>query len=642
MALLRQFYTNFTSGELSPLLSSRIDTEAYSNGAKTIRNCRIRAQGGATRRPGSSYLQTLSNIPYQMERYIYDEDEAYILLFSNTRLDIVDLADTSTILETITSCPWTTNEIGKIVVSQSGDKMIIVNTAFSMRELTRLSATDFDLSEYTFYENDGIRFTSYYKFAAASTTITFSSTSAGSRTVTASADAFTANMVNTYLRLVDTSSNIRFAKITAYTSATQVTATLNTALANAVVTDWQEEVFSAKRGYARTVLFHDQRLVFGGSLELPNYLFLSKVGEFTDFEVGTSLDDEGMQVQIAENQVSEIKALASLRHLTIFTSEQELYVPTTENRPLTPSTITVKKQTSFGSGNVQPVEFDGAVVYLTKSKGAVREFIYSDISQAYNSDALTILSTDLIGTPNAIEAQREASDQVEGYLFIVNSDGHMPVFMSIRKENLQGWVRYETNGSYKNIVNVNREIYMVVERTVNSGTVTYLEKMDNTRFLDASVNKVSGSATTSYQIAHMPNTTVHVRSGNYSLGSYTTDGSGNLTLSSAVTSCEIGMNFTPQITTLPPEFQLEDGVSVGQKRRIVRAVLDLYETLNVKAKGTTILIRSVIDDFSQEPSKLTTRKEVYLLGWSKDGTVTITSDDPLPMSINGILLEVEI
>ena len=32
MALLRQFYTNFTSGELSPLLSSRIDTEAYKNG----------------------------------------------------------------------------------------------------------------------------------------------------------------------------------------------------------------------------------------------------------------------------------------------------------------------------------------------------------------------------------------------------------------------------------------------------------------------------------------------------------------------------------------------------------------------------------------------------------------------------------
>ena len=62
MALLRQFYTNFTSGELSPLLSSRIDSEAYKNGGKTLTNVRLRAQGGVTRRPGLRYLQTLTNV----------------------------------------------------------------------------------------------------------------------------------------------------------------------------------------------------------------------------------------------------------------------------------------------------------------------------------------------------------------------------------------------------------------------------------------------------------------------------------------------------------------------------------------------------------------------------------------------------
>ena len=70
MALLRQFYTNFTSGELSPLLSSRIDAQAYKNGADKLRNVRLRAQGGITRRPGFRYLQTLSNIAYQSEPYI--------------------------------------------------------------------------------------------------------------------------------------------------------------------------------------------------------------------------------------------------------------------------------------------------------------------------------------------------------------------------------------------------------------------------------------------------------------------------------------------------------------------------------------------------------------------------------------------
>ena len=35
-------------------------------------------------------------------------------------------------------------------------------------------------------------------------------------------------------------------------------------------------------------------------------------------------------------------------------------------------------------------------------------------------------------------------------------------------------------------------------------------------------------------------------------------------------------------------------------------------------------------------------KGIYLLGWSKDGTVEITSDEPLLLTLNGILLEVEI
>ena len=88
MALLRQYYTNFSSGELSHLLSSRIDSEAYRNGANQLRNVRIRAQGGVTRRPGLRYLQTLSNIAYQAEPFVYDEDEAYIIPVSYTHLTL--------------------------------------------------------------------------------------------------------------------------------------------------------------------------------------------------------------------------------------------------------------------------------------------------------------------------------------------------------------------------------------------------------------------------------------------------------------------------------------------------------------------------------------------------------------------------
>ena len=143
MALLRQFYTNFTAGELSPLLSSRIDSDAYKNGVKTLRNFRIRSQGGITRRPGLQYLQTLSNVAYQSEPYVYDEDEAYIILFSNTKAEIVDVSSPTSIAQTITSCPWTTAMIGELKVAQSGDTMIIVHPDMPMQKLTRTAVDTF-------------------------------------------------------------------------------------------------------------------------------------------------------------------------------------------------------------------------------------------------------------------------------------------------------------------------------------------------------------------------------------------------------------------------------------------------------------------------------------------------------------------
>ena len=61
-------------------------------------------------------------------------------------------------------------------------------------------------------------------------------------------------------------------------------------------------------------------------------------------------------------------------------------------------------------------------------------------------------------------------------------------------------------------------------------------------------------------------------------------------------------------------------------------------------------IDDLIQEWTPEPllaalpstNALTTRKEIYFLGWSDDGKVTISSDEPLPLGLNGILLEVEV
>ena len=797
MTVLRKYYTNFTSGEISPLLSSRVDSDAYRNGAKKLSNVRIRAQGGVIKRPGMKYLQTISSYTFadplknsQMESFVYDEDEAYIMLFSsnlqsnNGVLNFIDVSTPNSKTEVISNTTkWQTAQVGQLKVAQSRDTMFVVHPDKQMQVVTRTAADTFTVTDFAFDTSAGMSYQPYHKFAGSAVTLTPSGTS-GSVTLTASSSVFVAGHDDTYIRLVDSAGTVRHALITAYTSGTAVTATLSDAITNTdAITNWSEQVFSSVRGYARTVQFHDQRLIFGGSRDLPNYIFTSKSGIFTNFDVGTGLDDESIQVQIAESQVSEIKALQSGQHLSIFTSEQELYIPTTENKPLTPSTVTIKKQTTYGSGEVEPVYFDGATVFLTKSKGTIREFLFSDLSQNYKSDSITILSPELVGTPQRLCGQDDAENHVESYLYSVdqsgtsdkNRKGDLAVFMSIRKEKLNGWSKYETRGEIKDIINVNRKIYAKVERQVgqagliisfpatnddwtvgsvlsintgignafdgyqmetftcigsgtpgpgeylkganldgadgtkynlataiqaspnfdtqlflgssgnwnnqtmsisryavppenvyslvNTGSTgtfanqigwstfsnhyhlqTSIEVFDDDYWFDFSKKLTNGSPQTSWAISVSGGNNYikwHARSGNTYLGEFAPI-NGSITLPSAQTEIEVGLDFKPEITTLAPEENLEDGVTVGEKRRFVRAILDVKDTLSIKAGNTDIIKRNISDDLSTAPTPTTARKTVHLLGWTDEGTLEVTQTDPISFGLNGIVTEIEV
>ena len=51
--------TNFTSGEISPLLEARVDLTQYANGCKTLENFLVHPQGGIYRRGGTKYIASV-------------------------------------------------------------------------------------------------------------------------------------------------------------------------------------------------------------------------------------------------------------------------------------------------------------------------------------------------------------------------------------------------------------------------------------------------------------------------------------------------------------------------------------------------------------------------------------------------------
>lgn len=80
--------TNFTGGELSPALYSRVDTEKYQNGAKTLENMIVVSTGGAKKRAGSKFVwySAVSGARSRLVPFSYNAEQNYVLEFSVNKI----------------------------------------------------------------------------------------------------------------------------------------------------------------------------------------------------------------------------------------------------------------------------------------------------------------------------------------------------------------------------------------------------------------------------------------------------------------------------------------------------------------------------------------------------------------------------
>jgi len=719
--------TNFSSGEVDPLLDMRHDTGAYMNGARKLRNVALLNQGGVARRAGTTHLNTLTArtrlIPFE-----FSSTERYLFAFSNTRLDIYD--PNGSLITSLTGCPWTTSILFSMTYTQAADVMIICHQTMPMQKIVRTSSTTFTRSalEFTQGVNGEQIFQPYYKFADDAVTLKASASTGSGVTITASAAHFTADYVGLRLRWFGVE-----ILITGYTSSTVLTGTIKGTLeanydidpfrskdgsttvevthaqhglatgasvtisgangfagittanlngartitvindnkytfvaggaatssvdgggpnvkfsgANLPTRNWDEPSFSVVAGYAGACTFHESRLWLGGSLSQPDALWASKINQFFNFDVGEGLDNESIQVTIGSDDISNVKHLVSNRHLQIFTSTSEFYVPRNQNTTVTAGNITINRQTPYGCADIPPHPFDGATVYVQATLKAVREFIYTDTEQAYNSAALTILSDHLVRSPFDMAVSYGTSKRAEQYLLLVNDDGTMAVFHSARAEKLAGWTLWSTEhpsgiAKFDSVATIGDKIYVSVLR----GTSYYLEQFAADHLdlsLDCAHSYTSGSAQTVWTVNSIyQGRVVSVVSNNYYLGDFTVNGSNQITLNDAVTDITIGFNYSVEVETLPVHIQLPQGVYTGRPKRIARVILGLNSTLAVSISGNRLIIRQVTDDFSLQPTAVTGKREFFLLGFNRDATVVITQSEPLPMRLLGLAMEVSV
>ena len=85
--------TNFTAGELSPLLDGRVDIAKYSNGCKQLQNMIPLVQGCATRRAGTQFISTVKDSATKswLATFVFNYQQAFVLEFGVNYIIIVRL-----------------------------------------------------------------------------------------------------------------------------------------------------------------------------------------------------------------------------------------------------------------------------------------------------------------------------------------------------------------------------------------------------------------------------------------------------------------------------------------------------------------------------------------------------------------------
>ena len=726
MSRVVRIQTNFSSGEIDPLLRSRIDLEQYYNALETAQNVFVLPQGGVKRRDGLKFIAQLPAAAHpqagvRLIPFEFNASDTYMLCLTAGRIYIFRGGALVTNIngtgnDYIAATAITGAMLTKIRHAQSADTMLLVHEDLPPQKLMRgashstwtLSALTFTHPpRYAFAINtnnppgtltpdatvESVTVTAASNIfhegrtgtaqAGASITITLDASAlahndiyigstieitggtgsgqtriisdyVGSSKVATVSENWTTNPdatstfsvtghVGQYINNIKSYGRLRIVAIESVTKA-QCFAEIGLFGTDAIASgDYEiehgyEDAWSADRGYPVSCSFHEGRLFFAGSKSLPTTFWGSVVNNFFDFELGESLDDQSVSASITTESLNAIVDIHSGRDLQIFTTAAEFFIPQSDLNPITPSNLAVKVGTRNGAKPGVPVAgLDSGTIYVQRLGKSLNELIFTDTSLSYTTAAVSLLSGHLLKSPTDMAIRRATSTEEADRLFIVNgTDGSMTCYSLLRSQSVIAPSSITTDGEFVAVGVDLDTIYAVVKRTINGVVVYYVELFDSTLHTDSAVFSASASATGA--AAHLEGEVLDVLCDGVVMGQETV-ASGSVTFDRASTAnYEIGLPISMTVKTMPVEPRLAGGNLKGFKKRILEVNAEVFESQAMSVNGQLVAFRSFGSSaLDVAVPKYTGVKTVGpLLGFDKEGTITVSQTAPLDLTLLAI------
>tara|TARA_Y100001938_G_C8096906_1_gene438735 strand:- start:128 stop:2611 length:2484 start_codon:yes stop_codon:yes gene_type:complete len=425
----------------------------------------------------------------------------------------------------------------------------------------------------------------------------------------------------------------------------------NTLVGKLEATDeWSLGAFSDTTGYPSAVCFFEERLVYAGTTNQPQTVFFSESGGFDQFADGAD-DGDAMIYSIASSQVNKIRYLSPGRVLIIGTSAAEFAAQgSSANEPITPTSINIKRQTTYGTATVSPVQTGNVVLFLQRAQRKIRELVYNFDVDGYIAPDMTLLAEDI--TSGGI-VDMDIQQEPDNVLWCCRADGALLGMTYRREENVVAWHKHDLGGSgaAESVAVIpgdldEDQVWILTKRTINSVTRRYVEyikaqefgAVTDAFFVDSGLTYSGGATTSITGLDHLEGASVAILADGSTHPNKTVS-SGAITLERSSTKVHVGLPYSSTLRTMRVEGGSVDGSSQGKIKRIHDVTVRLHNTVGAKVGPSStdldlIPFRSSADEMDTALDLFTGDKDIeFKDGYTTDGHITVVQDQPLPMTI---------
>ena len=408
--------------------------------------------------------------------------------------------------------------------------------------------------------------------------------------------------------------------------------------------------------YPGAVAYFQQRRVFAGTNNRPQFVWMTRPGTETDMSYTLpSQADNRIKFRVATNEASRIRHVVPLTSLLLLTASAEFRVGTANDDMLTPISIDVRAQSYVGAGNAQPLLVNSACVYAAERGGHMREIGYNWQSSGFITGDISLRSEHLFDGKKIVDlALMKAPRQV---VWAVSSDGTLLGCTYVPEQNVGGWHRHDTvHGAFESIACVTEGdddiLYAVVRRTINGQTMRYIERMherlfttlEDSFFVDCGAtyrgnptNEISG-------LTWLEGETVAILADGKAMPQCVV-ANGKITIPIEASLIHIGLPIESELRTLPAAFQDKYG---GYGRGVNKNAVAAYvRVINSSGMAIGPDDESLIDYAQRKKEKYgmppeVVSKEINMElspDWTDGGQVTIKQIYPLPLTICSVAIE---